>query len=58
MTRNIYIKTFEGEIVHTVPVENPNPRKVERIVTGMLRNMNTDRFYVDDSECDEETAEA
>lgn len=41
------------EIVHSVEVSNPTERKVERVVLGMLRNMNTDEYFVDDSEADE-----
>jgi hypothetical protein len=44
----------DREIVHSVEVNNPTERKVERVVAGMLRNMNTDEFFVDDSEADPE----
>jgi hypothetical protein len=50
---NIYVRDIEKrEIVHTIEVTNPSPRKVARVVAGLLRNMNTKEFYVDDSEVD------
>lgn len=41
-----------GECVKRVDVSNPTPRKVEQVLTGMLHRIDTDRFYVDDSEFD------
>lgn len=41
---------MEGKEIHRVVVNNPTERKVERILLGMLINMDTTRFYVDDSE--------
>lgn len=44
-------KVGTGEIVHSVEVKSPDPRRVERVVSGLLRNMG-DGYYVDDSEAD------
>ena len=41
------------EIVHSVALHNSvSPRYVERIMMGMLINMNTDEYFIDDSEVD------
>lgn len=45
-------KVGTGEIVHSVEVKSPDSRRVERVVSGLLRNMG-DGYYVDDSESDE-----
>lgn len=52
---NVYVKRMgTGEVVHTVPVDLPcSERSQERMVMGMLRNMNLDEFYVDDDELDQ-----
>lgn len=42
-----------GVIVHTVPLRSTSEGYVERVLRGMLRNLNTDEYYVDDSELDE-----
>ena len=47
------VKRFDtDEEVHKVKVSNPNQRKVEKIMMGMLRNMGDD-FYIHDSEFDD-----
>jgi len=40
------------EIVHSVPLQQSDLHHVERVMMGMLINMNTDKFYIDDSEAD------
>lgn len=40
------------EIVSNIGLTNLNARRVERVMRGLLRNMNTERFFVDDSEVD------
>ena len=51
--RSIHIRRLsDGVSVHSVPVRSTSERHVERVVSGMLRNLNTDDYYVDDSECD------
>lgn len=39
-----------GKVVSEVDVTGKSERMVERVMSGMLRNMDTDRFCVDDSE--------
>ena len=47
----IYVKEIStGEVVKEIEVGNPSERRAERIMRGMLINMNTDKYYVDDSE--------
>lgn len=40
------------EIVHRVGVSNLSPNYIDRVVRGMLINMNRDKFFVDESEVD------
>lgn len=35
--------------VSRVDVSGKSERAVERVMMGMLRNMNTEKFYIDDS---------
>ena len=54
MSINLYVKCIgTNVIIHTVAVSHPSARKVERVVRGMLINMNRDEFYIDDSEADD-----
>lgn len=40
--------------IHRVEMQTPiSESKVERVLMGLLRNMDTDRYYADESECDE-----
>jgi len=39
-----------GKIVHTVDVTNKSERQIERILGGMLINMDTDKFVIDEPE--------
>ena len=49
--KKIHIKRFDtGEIVKSIEVQSDSPRHIEKVMRGMLRNMNTDDYYVDDSE--------
>lgn len=51
---NIYVKRLgTGEIVDTIKVANPTSRKVEKVMRGLLMNMDTDEYYADDSEADD-----
>lgn len=56
VTGRLHVRRFDtDEIVHTVEVENPHSTrmgtpKYEHVMMGLLRNMDTRRFYVDDSE--------
>lgn len=38
-----------GEVVHKVEVTGKSERNIERCEMGMLRNMDTERFFVRDS---------
>ncbi len=42
-----------GVIVHAVPLRSTSEGYVDRVLRGMLHNLNTDEYYVDDSELDE-----
>ena len=49
----IYIREFgTDKIVDTLDVSNKSERSIEKITMGLLRNMDTERFYVDTSEPD------
>lgn len=51
MAKSLHVKRLgTGETVHSVECQNESPRYVERVMMGMLRNMNTEEFYIDDSE--------
>ena len=48
---NIYVRRFgTREIVSTIPVTQLTERHLEKCVLGLLRNMNTDDYFVDDDE--------
>lgn len=53
-TANIYVKRRgTDEVVSQIPVSLPtSERTLERVMMGLLRNMNTDQFYADESEVD------
>lgn len=40
------VETKTGKVIKTVPLTNPTERYVERVMMGMLRNMNTDEYHV------------
>ena len=45
----MYVKRLgTGEIVKTIAVSGQNP---ERVLRGLLRQMDTEKYYVDDTEC-------
>lgn len=48
----LIVRDMQGNEVKRIPVSTPTQRKVERVVSGMLINMDTSRFYVDDSAFD------
>ena len=53
MSANIYVKRLgTNEVVDTIKFTGTSERKQERVMMGLLRNMDTDRFYADDSEVD------
>ena len=46
---NVYVRELgTRKIVRTIEIISPN--SAEKVVLGLLRNMNTDKFYVDDDE--------
>lgn len=48
---NIYVRELSTDkVIHTVDVGNKPVDKIEKVMMGMLRNMDTDRYYIDDSE--------
>jgi hypothetical protein len=49
-TKELIVRRIDDRSeVSRIPVENPSERKVERVMMGMLRNMDTERFFIDDS---------
>lgn len=49
---NIYVRVKEtDEIVETLDVTHKSPSMRDRVVRGMMINLNHDEYYVDDSEC-------
>ena len=54
----VYVRRLENqEIVKEIEVGKPSSRNHELMMMGLLRNMNTDKFYVDDSELDDRCSE-
>jgi len=51
MKQVLKVVEFETrKVVSEVDVTGQSRRIVEKVMLGMLRNMNTDRFFIDDSE--------
>jgi hypothetical protein len=49
----LYVRKLEtGEEVDKIGLTNTNHRHVEKVMSGMLRNM-SDEYFIDDSECDD-----
>jgi hypothetical protein len=53
-TANVYVRKLgTREIVKTIEVKLPiSEGQHERLLMGMLRNMNTEGYFVDDGELD------
>lgn len=52
---NLYVRSWATrEVVKTIDVGDKPARRVEKIVRGLLHQMNTEEYYVDDSEVPEE----
>jgi curli biogenesis system outer membrane secretion channel CsgG len=47
------VRSKTREVVSRVDVHGKSDRMVERVMSGMLRQMNTDEFHVEDSKDDE-----
>ena len=43
------IRDFQGNEVHFVPCTDNSDRMRERVLMGLLRNMNTDQYFVADA---------
>ena len=51
---NVYVREIGTDIkVKTIPTEKRG-RALERMIDGLMRNMNLEDYYVDDSEIEEE----
>lgn len=49
---NLYVRDFATRsIVDTLDVTGRSERQIEKIMLGMLHQMNTDDYFIDDSEC-------
>lgn len=49
----LYVRRIDTDVaIHKVSISSVSENYVERVMSGMLRNMNTDEFYIDDSEAD------
>lgn len=46
-------KLGTDELIHSVGLQQINQSYVERVMRGMLINMDTDNYYIDDSEVEE-----
>ena len=52
--KKLYVRDFETRsVIKEIPISNTSARHVERVMMGLLRNMDTDRFFIDDSEMEE-----
>ncbi len=47
------VETKTGKVVHEVDLHDKVGSAVECVMRGMLINMNTDRFHIDDTEASE-----
>lgn len=48
---NLYVRKLSTrEIVDTIHLSSHNQRQAEKVLRGLLMQMNTDEYYVDDSE--------
>ena len=50
---NLYVRRLDTqEIVSTIALRRTDSRYVEKVMAGMLINMDTDTYFIDDSECE------
>lgn len=47
----LLVKDFQGNVIDRIGLSNISEHHVERVMSGMLINMNPD-YYIDDSEVD------
>jgi len=52
MTDLVIRELITHKEVHRVPLNSLNERHVERVMFGILRNMDTNNYFIDDSEVD------
>lgn len=43
------VETATGKVVREVDVHDKGQSAIEKVMLGMLRNMDTDRFHIDDT---------
>lgn len=43
------VETATGKVVREVDVHDKGASAIEKVMLGMLRNMDTDRFHIDDT---------
>ncbi len=56
---HLHVKEFKTrKCVKCVGLKNISPNHVERVMMGMLVNMNTDDYFIDDSDVDRAREEA
>lgn len=56
MKRELQVKEIgTGNVIHTIDVTGKSDSTVERVISGMLIEMDTDRFFVADTADDEES---
>lgn len=46
ITKLVVIERATNKRVHEVDVSSKAPSQAEKVMSGLLRNMDTDRFYV------------
>ncbi len=52
MTALVIREFVSRKEVHRIDLSNVSERYVEKVMRGILRQLNTDRYFVDDSEVD------
>ena len=53
MKKYLKVVDFETrEVVHKVEITNTHQSHIERVMLGMMHNMDTDKFFIDDSDFD------
>ncbi len=47
-----------NKLIHSVPLRSTSGRYVDKVMMGMLRKVNLNEYWIDDSEFDEEKSDA
>jgi len=51
---HLLVKSFEtDEVIKKLAIHDLDEKHIERVMLGLLRQMDRERYYVDDSEVDE-----